>query len=99
MLSLSHPNLVFTVTGKCVLSTTALVNRTIKSTSFKTPAPAPLVTTFFTGQPKLMSTKGAGAGVLKDVPAPLVTTFFTGQPKLMSTKSGFTASTIFADIA
>jgi hypothetical protein len=42
---------VFTVTGKWVLSITALVNQIIKSTSFKTPAP--LQTTFFTGQPKL----------------------------------------------
>ena len=51
----SQPKRVFTVTGKCVLSITACVSRIIKSTSFKTPAPAPLQTTFLTGQPKLMS--------------------------------------------
>ena len=53
----SQPKRVFTVTGKWVLSITALVKRIIKSTSFKTPAPAPLQTTFFTGQPKLISIK------------------------------------------
>ena len=42
IVSTSQPNLVFTVTGRCVEFTTAFVNRTIKSTSFKTPAPAPL---------------------------------------------------------
>ena len=53
----SQPNLVFTVTGSEVPLTTASVSRIIKSISFKTPAPAPLFTTFFTGQPKLISTK------------------------------------------
>ena len=53
----SHPNLVFTVTGNRVPFITDLVRRTIKSISFKTPAPAPLFTTFFTGQPKLISTR------------------------------------------
>ena len=51
----SQPKRVFTVTGRSVLSITACVNRIIKSTSFKTPAPAPLQTTFFTGHPKLIS--------------------------------------------
>jgi hypothetical protein len=37
----------FTVTVKWVPAITAFVNRIIKSTSFKTPAPAPLQTTFF----------------------------------------------------
>ena len=51
----SQPKRVLTVTGRLVCSTIALVKDTIKSISFKMPAPAPLETTFFTGQPKLMS--------------------------------------------
>jgi hypothetical protein len=39
-------SLVFTVTGRWVEFTTALVRRTIRSISFNTPAPAPLHTTF-----------------------------------------------------
>ena len=53
--SVSQPNLVFTVTGKLVCFTIASVSFTIKSISFKIPAPAPLLTTFLTGQPKLIS--------------------------------------------
>ncbi len=53
----SQPKRVLTVTGRFVPLMTAFVKRTIKSISFKTPAPAPLETTFFTGQPKLISTK------------------------------------------
>ena len=55
MVSSSHPKRVFTVTGSEVCFTIASVNETIKSISFKIPAPAPFETTFFTGQPKLIS--------------------------------------------
>ena len=57
LLCSSQPSRVFTVTGSWVPFTTARVREIIRSISFKTPAPAPLVTTFFTGQPKLMSSK------------------------------------------
>ena len=53
--SWSQPKRVFTVMGKSVCFTMASVSETIKSMSFKIPAPAPLETTFFTGQPKLIS--------------------------------------------
>ena len=51
----SHPSLVLIVMGKEVLLTISEVSLTIKSMSFKIPAPAPLETTFLTGHPKLMS--------------------------------------------
>ncbi len=53
----SQPKRVLIVTGNEVAFTTAAVNLTIKSTSFKIPAPAPLQTTFLTGQPKFISNK------------------------------------------
>ena len=46
-----HPSLVFTVTGRVVLFTISFVRLTINGMSFKIPAPAPLQTTFLTGQP------------------------------------------------
>ena len=55
MESWSQPRRVLTVTGKLVCLTMAWVNSTILGMSFNIPAPAPLQTTFFTGQPKLMS--------------------------------------------
>ena len=51
----SQPSLVLMVTGSLVLLHISLVSLTIRSMSFRIPAPAPLETTFFTGQPKLMS--------------------------------------------
>ena len=51
----SQPKRVFTVIGRLVCFAMASVKLTIKSISFNIPAPAPLQTTFFTGQPKLMS--------------------------------------------
>jgi hypothetical protein len=64
-----HPSLTGFTLGKCVLSITAFVKRIIKSTS------------------------------LKLQHQPLQTTFFYGQPKLISIISGFTAETIFEEIA
>ena len=55
--SSSQPNLVLTVTGNEVDLTTAAVNLTIRSISLSTPAPAPFIATFFTGQPKFISSK------------------------------------------
>ena len=53
--SSSQPKRVFTVTGNLVCFTIASVRETIRSMSFKMPAPAPLLTTFLTGHPKLIS--------------------------------------------
>ena len=50
-LASSQPRRVFTVTGSFTAFTTASVRRTILSTSSSRQAPAPLLTTFFTGQP------------------------------------------------
>ena len=47
----SHPSLVLTVTGSFVLLTISYVRLTISGISFNMPAPAPLHTTFLTGQP------------------------------------------------
>ena len=58
---LSHPSRVLTVTGKCTAFTTAEVSRSILGMSFKMAEPAPLFTTFFTGQPQLMSMKSGAA--------------------------------------
>ena len=55
MLSQSQPKRVLTVMGKCVRFTISAVSDTINGMSFKIPAPAPLETTFLTGQPKLIS--------------------------------------------
>jgi hypothetical protein len=43
--------------GREVDFTTAEVSLTIRPISFKTPAPAPRMATFFTGQPKFMSSR------------------------------------------
>ena len=51
----SHPNLVLMVIGNLVRLHISLVSLTIKSMSFKMPAPAPFDTTFLTGHPKLIS--------------------------------------------
>ena len=55
MLFSSQPSLVLTVMGRWVLLTISRVKLSIKSRSFKIPAPAPFDTTFLTGQPKLIS--------------------------------------------
>ncbi len=90
----SQPNLVFTVTGRLVERTTASVRRTIRSTSLRTAAPAPLQTTFFTGQPKLMSTRSGCTGIhnlLRSWPLPLHHHRRSGYRKvfLNSEKSSF----------
>ena len=50
-----QPLRVFTVTGRCVASITARMIRVMSSGSRRQPDPPFRCTTFFTGQPKLMS--------------------------------------------
>jgi hypothetical protein len=52
-----HPLRVFTVTGRCVAPTTALMIWATRSMSRRQPEPPFRCTTFLTGQPKLMSMK------------------------------------------
>ncbi len=53
----SNPLRVFAVTGRAVASTTALVMASTSPRSRRHPDPPFFRTTFFTGHPKLMSTK------------------------------------------
>ena len=53
----SQPLRIFTVTGRCVALCTARMIRCTKPKSFRHPDPPLFFTTFFTGQPKLMSMK------------------------------------------
>ena len=75
----SQPNLVFTVTGSVVPLITALVSRIIRSMSLNTPAPAPLLTTFFTGHPKLISTRSGFT--VSQIPA-LIAMASSSPPKI-----------------
>ena len=52
-----QPLRIFTVTGRCVLRDTARITDCTRSRSRRHPDPPLRRTTFFTGQPKLMSTK------------------------------------------
>jgi len=57
----STPRLIFTLTGSGFASATACTSRQAWSGSSSIEAPAPVLVTFLTGQPKLMSTISAPA--------------------------------------
>src|SRR6188768_3075430 len=89
----SQPNLVLIVTGNEVDLTTASVSLTIKSTSLNTPAPAPLLTTFFTGQPKFISTRSGFTAsqifALKDIASSSPPNIWIPNGRSSSLKSSF----------
>src|SRR5207253_164573 len=51
----SHPLRIFTVTGRCVALRTAAMIRCTRPRSLRQPEPPLFLTTFLTGQPKLMA--------------------------------------------
>ena len=57
----SIPRRILTVTGTETASATAEITRQARSWSSSSVAPAPVLVTFFTGQPKLTSTRSAPA--------------------------------------
>ena len=68
MESLSQPMRIFTVTGTSTALTAASATRAAKSGFFISAEPSPEVTTFFTGQPILISTISAPASATTFAP-------------------------------